>query len=130
MLTIDSTPRLFGRSCEDGGGFEQPFRERIREVCVSDAAHGTAHRGDVVQISDDDFGAKRREVLGAFIGAEYEGPHRQLSSEQLSDGEVTGRSMSSARARDQKFCNGVLCHECLRKVIVECKLQFRLCMRS
>jgi len=53
-----------------------------------------------VQISDDDFGAKRREVLGALIGVEDEGPHRQLSSEQLSDGEVAGRSMFPARARD------------------------------
>jgi|307.fasta_scaffold2134237_2 hypothetical protein len=74
--------------------------------------------------------AKNREVLGALICAEYEGPHRQPSSEQLSDGEVTGRSVSSARARDQKFCNGVLCHECLRKVIVECKLQSRLSICS
>jgi len=115
-------PRLFGRSREDGSGFEQPFRERIREVCASDAAHGAAHRRDVVQISDDDFGAKPREVLGALIGAEDEGPHRLLSSEQLSDSEVAGRSMSPSRARDQKFCNGVLCHECLHKVVVECKL--------
>ena len=63
-------------------------------------AHGAAHRGDVVQISDDDFGAKRGEVLGALIGAEDEGPYWQLSGEQLSGGEVARRSMSPARARN------------------------------
>ena len=121
-------PRLLCRCGEDGGGFEQPFRERIREVCASDATHGASHRRDVAQISDDDLGAERGELLGALIGVEHEGPHGELSIEQLSYDVIARRSMSSASARDQKCwcsvlchkcCSGVLCHECPRKVVVK-----------
>ena len=31
---------------------------------------------DIPQVSDDDFGAERRELLGALIGVENECPHR------------------------------------------------------
>lgn len=75
-----------------------------------------------MQISYNNFGAQCREMLGTLIGAEDEGPHRQLSSDQLSDGKVAGCSMSSPRACDQKLCNSVLCHECLRRVVWFCGL--------
>jgi len=69
-------------------------------------------RRDVAQISDDDLGAERRELLGTLIGVEHEGPHAELPIEQLSYDVIARRSMSSASARDQKCWCSVLCHKC------------------